>query len=153
MCTRPICFVSNLGAGLSNGTGPIFPWQINATLALSPSEQTIRFETRKLGLQEILPNLGLGAARECREGSGSHAEIRRRNHVGIYRGRFDYLLVAWAFCVSRYQWFNPPCSRNRNHSPRFAFPVREKGQRLRGAYFIPYARGVVVCSSPDQILS
>ncbi len=37
--------------------------------AVSLSVQTFLFETRKLSLQEILLNLGLGSVREYREGS------------------------------------------------------------------------------------
>ena len=100
--------------------------------ALSLSVQTFLSETRKLGLQETLLNLGLGAVREYREGSVSRAEIRRRNHVGTHRSSFDYCLVAWAFRISRIHRFIPRIAGCWHHPPDHAFRVREKGQRIRG---------------------
>ena len=41
------------------------------------SVQTFLFEWRKLGLQEATPNLNLGSARDFRECSVLHADIRR----------------------------------------------------------------------------
>src|ERR1700734_1718367 len=107
-------------------------------LAVSPSEQTFPFETPKLGLQEIPLNLGLGSGREYREGSVSRAAIRRRNHVGTHRSGFDYLLVAWAFRVSRFHRFISHFAGRRHHSPRFAFRLREKGQRIKDASCTQY---------------
>lgn len=101
-----------------------------ATLALSLSEQTFPLETRKLGLQETPLHLGLGAAREYREGSVSRAAVRRRNHVGIYCRSFNHLLVAWAFRISHIHRFNPPFACRRHHSSGFAFRIRKKGQRI-----------------------
>ena len=99
--------------------------------ALSLSVQTFLLETRKLSLQETLLHLGSGAVREYREGSVSRAEIRRRDHVGTHRGSFDYLLVAWAFRISRIHRFIPHIAGCRHHPPGYAFRVREKGQRIR----------------------
>ena len=97
---------------------------------MSLSEQTFPAETRKLGLQETPLHLGLGAVREYGEGSVSRAAVRRRNHVGIYRGSFDHLLVAWTIRISRIHRFNPHFARYRHHSSGFASRVREKGQRI-----------------------
>lgn len=99
--------------------------------ALSLSVQTFLSETRKLGLQETLLNLGLGAAREYREGSVSRAEIRRRNHVGTHRSSVNHLLVAWAFRISRIHGSIPHIAGCRHHPPDYASRVREKGQRIR----------------------
>ncbi len=73
----------------------------------------------------------MGAARGYREGSVSRTDVRRRNHVGNYCGSIDHLLVARAFRVSRIHRFIPHSAGCWNHSPGFAFRLREKGQRLK----------------------
>lgn len=88
-----------------------------------------------LGLQETPLYLGLGVTRDSREGSVSRTEIRRKNHVGTHRSGFDHLLVTWAFRISRIYRFIPHIAGRRHHPPDYAFRVREKGQRLKGAYF------------------
>ena len=97
---------------------------------MSLSVQTFLLETRKLGLQETLLNLGLGTVREYREGSVSRAEIRRRNHVGTHRSSVNHLLVAWAFRISRIHRSIPHIAGCRHHPPDYASRVREKGQRI-----------------------
>lgn len=48
-----------------------------AALAVFLSEQTFLFKTRKLGLQQVLPYLGMGTVRDYREGSVSRPDVRR----------------------------------------------------------------------------
>ena len=103
-----------------------------ATLVVCLSVQTLDFERRKLGLQEVTPNLNLGAARDYREGSVSCAVVRRRNHVGTHRSYFDHSLATWPVRISRIHRFIPRSARYRPGPSRFALRVREKGLRLTG---------------------
>ena len=103
-----------------------------ATLVVCLSVQTLDFERRKLGLQEVTPNLNLGAARDYREGSVSHAVVRRRNHVGTHRSYFDHSLATWPVRISCIHRFIPRSARYRPGPSRFALRVREKGLRLTG---------------------
>jgi hypothetical protein len=104
------------------------------TLVVCLSVQTLDCERCKLDLQEVTPNLNLGAARDYREGSVSRADRRRRNYVRDHCGYFDYRLVAWAFRISRIHRFIPRLACDRPGSTRFAFRVREKGLRLIGRF-------------------
>jgi hypothetical protein len=87
---------------------------------MSLSEQIFLLETRKLGLQETLQDLGSVRGRE------------EEKHVRAHRSDFDHLLVAGAFRISRIHRFIPHIACRRNRSPNFAFYLREKGERIKG---------------------
>jgi hypothetical protein len=105
-----------------------------ATLVVCLSVQTLDCEWRKLDLQEVTPNLNLGAARDFGEGSVSRADRRRQNYVRNDCSYFDNCLVAWAFRISRIHRFIPHLACDWLDSSRFAFRVREKGLRLIGGF-------------------
>jgi hypothetical protein len=71
------------------------------------------------------------AVRGHREGSVARADARRRNHVGIHRISFDYLLVAWVIRISRIHRFIPRSARHRARFAHSAFRERAKRHHIK----------------------
>jgi hypothetical protein len=100
-------------------------------MAVCVRGQTFQFGTRKLGMQKLLVYLETGTVRDHREGSVARADARRRNHVGIHRINFDYLLVAWVIRVSRIDRFIPRSARHRARFAHSAFRERAKRHHIK----------------------